>query len=210
MQKVIPAILTNDPKQLQEKLTLFKSHTNWFHIDVVDGIFAPNTTCNLFELGEVHQYANLEIHLMVQNPEKYFEDCRSVGAKRVVFHAEATKDLTGAGEKARSFGFQMGIAINLQTEISVIESVKNSIDSLLLMSIVPGFQGQEFIPSVLAKTREARKLFPEMLIGVDGGIGKDNIKEVFSAGASYAVVGSKIMKAENPIEALRELEEMVR
>jgi len=201
MQKVIPAILAIDPADLQKKLQMLKGHTNWIHIDIMDGKFVPNTSVNLFELGEAAQHFNLEIHLMVQEPEKYFEDCAAIHAKRVICHWEANPNLAG------EHPFQKGIALNPETEVPSFETKPNSI---LLMSVHPGFQGQEFVSSALEKAKHIREKFPEMLMGMDGALGKENIKQAFEAGINYAVVGSNIVKAENPAQALKNLEEMIK
>ena len=202
MQKVIPAILATDSADLQEKLQMLKEHTNWVHIDIMDGKFVPNTSINLSQLGEAAQKFNLEIHLMVQEPEKYFEDCAAIHAKRVICHWEANKpNLSG------DHPFQKGIALNPETEVPSFEIEPSSI---LLMSVHPGFQGQEFIPSALGKAKQIREKFPEMLMGMDGALGKENIKQAFKAGISYAVVGSNIVKTEDPAQALKNLEEMVK
>lgn len=209
MQKIISAILTADPEELKKQLLALKDKSNWVHIDIIDGVFAPNISVNLFELGEASHYFNLEIHLLVQDPEKYFDDCDAIGAKRVIIHQEATQNLQKVLERAGSHKFNTAVALNPQTQLAVLWPLKEKIQSLLIMSVNPGFQGQEFVASSIEKVREARTLFPEMLIGIDGGISKENIKEVFNAGISYAVVGSNIVKAEHPAEALRELEEMI-
>ena len=99
MQKVIPAILTADSVELRDGLRVLREQTKWVHIDIMDGKFVPNTSINLFELGEANLFFNLEMHLMVENPEKYFEDCKEIGAKRVIFHAEATEDIARVLEK---------------------------------------------------------------------------------------------------------------
>jgi len=201
MQKVIPAILTSDPADLREKLQSLKEHTKWVHIDIMDGKFVENASITLSQLGEASQHFNIEIHLMVQEPEKYFEDCAAIHAKRVICHWEANKpDLSG------EHPFQKGIALNPETEIPIFETEP---DSILLMSVHPGFQGQEFIPSVLEKAKQIREKFPEMLIGMDGALGEENIKQAFEAGINYAVVGSTIIKAQDPAQALKNLEEMV-
>lgn len=200
MQKIVPAILTADPAQLKEQLGVLKGHSNWVHIDIMDGKFVPNTSISLFELGEAAQLFNLEIHLMVADPERYFEDCAAISAKRVICHWEAKPNLSG------DHPFQKGIALNPETEIPLFEIEPSSI---LLMSVHPGFQGQEFVPSVLEKVKQVREKFPEMLVGMDGALGEKNIKQAFEAGINYAVVGSKIVKAENPAQVLKSLEEMV-
>lgn len=201
MQKVIPAILTADPANLQKKLQMLKEHTKWVHIDIMDGKFVPNTSINLFQLGETAQQFNLEIHLMVQNPEKYFEDCAAIHAKRVIYHWEANPNFSD------DHPFQKGIALNPETEIPSFETEPGSI---LLMSVHPGFQGQEFVSSALEKAKQVREKFPEMLVGMDGALDQENIKQAFEAGINYAVVGSNIIKAEDPAQALKNLEEMIK
>ncbi|MBI1971601.1 MAG: ribulose-phosphate 3-epimerase [Candidatus Wildermuthbacteria bacterium] len=209
MQKIIPAILTSDPADLRTKLTLFKGQSNWLHIDIMDNKFVPNVSVNLFELGEASQHFNLEIHLMAQNPISYFEDCKEIGAKRVVFHYEAESDVEKVKKEAEKHEFQLGLALNPSTGVQPLAVFRNILDSVLLMGVEPGAQGHEFVPSTLLKAQETRKLCPDLLLGADGGIGEENIKAMFSAGVDYAVVGSKIMNTQDPVAAFRKLEEMV-
>lgn len=210
MQRIIPAILTAEPRELREGLKILRGHTSWVQIDIMDGTFVPNTSINLFELGEAYQFFNLEIHLMVQNPEKYLEDCKSVGAKRVIFHLEATESPAEVFHKMEEYRFQKAIAINPPTSVSKLPpSLVEKLDAVLLMSVNPGFQAQEFIASVLSKIQEIRKLKPNVLVGLDGGINAQNIRQVFDAGADYVGVGSAIMKADDPVAALRRLKELV-
>ena len=207
MQKVIPAILTSDSKELKEKLELFKGESQWMHIDVMDGKFVPNTSASLFALEDASEFFNLEIHLMVQNPAAYLEDCREIGAKRVVFHAETVENISAFLEKAQQFEFQTAVALNPETAISPFPEVLRNV---LLMAIHPGFQGQKFLPLVLQKIADTKKLSPQLIVGVDGGVKKENIQSVFQAGADYAVVGSGVMEAEDPVVAFKALEEMVK
>jgi len=209
MQKVVPAILTADPAELQEGLKVLRNQTKWVQIDIMDGRFVPNTSINLFELGEAYQFFNLEIHLMVQNPEKYFEDCKAIGAKRVIFHAEATDNIAGVLEEMEKYPFQRAVAINPETPVSVIAPYLEKLDIVLIMSVNPGFQAQEFIPGVLSKIAEIRRLKEDSIIGLDGGINEKNIKGVFKAGADYAGVGSAVIKTGDPAQALQNLENMV-
>jgi ribulose-phosphate 3-epimerase len=209
MQKVVPAILTADPAELQENLKVLKDHTKWVHVDIMDGRFVPNTSVNLFELGEAYRFFNLEIHLMVEHPEKYFSDCKEIGAKRVIFHAEATDNIAGVLEEMEKYPFQRAIGINPKTPVSMIASYIEKLDSVLLMSVHPGFQAQEFVGDVLSKIPEIRKIKPDITIGLDGGINETNIKNVFEAGADYADVGSAVMKAEDPTQSLTNLGHMV-
>ncbi|HEY4510027.1 MAG TPA: ribulose-phosphate 3-epimerase [Candidatus Paceibacterota bacterium] len=210
MQKVVPAILTADPVELIEGLRVLKGEASWVQIDIMDGKFVPNTSVNLFELGEASQFFNLEIHLMVEHPEKYLEDCKGIGAKRVIFHLEAADDPEAILQKMEEHGFQKAIALNPATPVSKLAPYIQKLDAVLLMSVNPGFQAQEFIPDVLKKIPEIRGLKPDILIGLDGGINEKNIKSVFEAGADYAGVGSAIMKSSDPVAALRHLEEIVK
>lgn len=209
MQRIIPAILTSDPIDLRKKLEILKGHTNWVQIDIMDGKFVPNSSASIFELGEAYEYFNLELHLMVENPEQYFQDCDEAGAKRVFFHYEATLNVQEALAKAKERQFHVGLAVNPATEIKIVSSYLREVDSILLLSVNPGFQGQEFIPSVIEKVKEIRERSPEILIGIDGGINESNIKQVFSTKIDYAAVGSGIWNTENPLETLKKLEEMV-
>jgi ribulose-phosphate 3-epimerase len=207
MQKIVPAILTADPADLRKKLELFQGHTNWLHIDVMDGTLVPGRTVNLFELGEASNFFNLEIHLMVEDPFKYFEDCSGIGAKRVIFHSEAVREQEPMLSELNSHEFQKGIALNPETQLSTNFAIAKNIDSVLIMGVEPGLQGRPFNPAVLAKVKNVKEMYPNVLCGVDGGIGEENIQSVFASGADYAVVGSHIMQAENPLKVFKSLEE---
>ena len=209
MQKVIPAILTNDAQKLQEQLEALKDQSHWVHIDIMDGTFVPAVSINLVELKEANQLFNLEIHLMVKEPEKYFEDCDAIGAKRVYFHLTGTKDPAAVLLSMKQYQFERGIAINPETTIDQLAPYARNIDSVLLLSIVPGAQGNTFIPEVAKKILEIKTLNEKILIGMDGGIGKANIQDIFTKGADYVVLGSAVWKAKDPIASLRELEGMV-
>lgn len=209
MQKVVPAILTSDPADLKEKLEIFKGHAKWMHIDIIDGTFVPRRTANLFELGEASKFFNLEIHLMVEDPFKYFEDCSGIGAKRVIFHEEAVRAKEPMLSALDAHAFQKGIALSKETSLAMVSAYAQKISSILVMGIEPGAQGRPFDPAVLQKIQEAKELYPNLLRGVDGGIGRENIQSVFANGADYVVVGSEIMQAEDPLSVFRALEEMV-
>ncbi|MCH8244329.1 ribulose-phosphate 3-epimerase [Patescibacteria group bacterium] len=209
MQKVVPAILTKDPSLLKDQLDALKNHTKWVQIDIMDGKFVPAVSVNISELGEASQFFNLEIHLMVKDPENYLEDCNAVGAKRVYFHLTGTKDPRVTLSLMEKYSFQRGIAINPETTVNQLAPYVKSADAVLILSVVPGEQGHEFIPSVTEKALQIRSFAPDVLIGMDGGIAKDNITKVFKGGVDYVAVGSSIWKTEDPIASLRELQEMV-
>ncbi|MBI4138088.1 MAG: ribulose-phosphate 3-epimerase [Candidatus Wildermuthbacteria bacterium] len=210
MQKIIPAILTLDSSALQKRLAVLRGKSKWVQIDIMDGTFVPNTSVGISELGEAFEEFNLEIHLMVLHPERYLEDCFSIGAKRVYVHAESAKELAEILLLMKKYPFDRGVAINPETPISGILKVANDVDALLVLGVVPGAQGHAFIPSTIQKIREARNAFPDMTIGVDGGVSEANVRDVFGAGVDYAVVGSGIWENEDPIAAFKKLEEMVK
>ncbi|OHA64628.1 MAG: hypothetical protein A2672_02780 [Candidatus Wildermuthbacteria bacterium RIFCSPHIGHO2_01_FULL_49_22b] len=209
MQKVVPAILTADPAELRRQLGVLKDRTKWVQIDIMDGKFVPSVSVNISELGEACQFFNLEIHLMVTEPEKYLEDCGAAGAKRVYFHWEGTKDPEKTLSLMGRYSFQKGVALNPETEIKMVAPLADKMDALLLLSVVPGAQGHEFVSSVLDKVSVVKHLVFDTLIGVDGGISEDNILGVFEKGADYVAVGSALWKSKDPLAALRKLEEMV-
>ena len=209
MQKVIPAILTKDGQELQRELHILKDQSRWVQIDIMDGKFVPNVSINLAELGEAHEFFNLEIHLMVENPESYFEDCKAAGAKRVYFHLEGTKDLAKTLSVMEKYEFQKGIALNPETSGEQLAPYMQQVGAVLLLSVVPGAQGHEFIPEVAEKISAIKALNEKLIVGMDGGIGKVNIQDIFTKGADYVATGSAIWKTEDPIASLRELEEMV-
>jgi len=209
MQKVVPAILTQNPAELQAQLGMLRNHTTWVQIDVMDGKFVSSVSVNISELGEAYQFFNLSIHLMVQNPESYLEDCNAVGAKRVYFHLTGTKDPQAMLSRMEQYQFRRGIAINPETTVDQLAPYVKNADAVLLLSVVPGVQGHEFIPSVAEKVQQIRALAPDVTIGMDGGIAKENITKVFQGGVDYVAVGSSIWKTEDPIASLRELQEMV-
>jgi len=212
MQKVIPAILTSDPEDLRAKLQLFKGESEWMHIDIMDGRFVPNVSVSVRDLLAPEGLAGdfrLEIHLMVQNPQAYLADCKAVGASRIIIHQEAAGDIEKALREMKAYGLQAGIALNPATPADAITRYTNDVASVLVMAVNPGSQGQEFMPSVLEKIPAIKKDFAQVLIGVDGGVGEENISQILQAGAEYAVVGSKIFAADDPKEAFKKLEGMI-
>ncbi len=210
MQHIIPAILEASAVDLAKKLTVLAGNTQWVHIDVMDGLFVPETSAPLSVLEKLEDGFDYEIHLMVQDPASYLALCSAASAKRVVFHIEGVKDVGRVFQDMQKYPFERGIALNPETPVDVVKKWRHQIDSLLLMAVHPGKQGQEFIPAVREKMRALRMFSPDVLLGVDGGMNEpEEFKKVFEAGADYAVVGSGIWKTADPVAALRKLEAMV-
>ena len=170
MQKVLPANLTRDPYLLKCKLDALKNHTEWVQMYIMGGKFVPAVAVNISELGEASQFFNLEIHLMVKNSEHYLEDCNAVGAKRVYFHLTGTEDPRVTLSLMEKYSFQRGIAINPETTVNQLAPYVKSADAVLILSVVPGEQGHEFIPSVPEKALQILSFAPDVLIGVYGVI----------------------------------------
>ncbi|MDP2640928.1 MAG: ribulose-phosphate 3-epimerase [Candidatus Yanofskybacteria bacterium] len=203
MQKVIPAILTADPAYLKERLDLFRGESEWLHIDIIDGVFVPNFSVPVLALDGAAAHFHLEMHLMVADPVAYLKDCEAIGAKRVVFHIEAIDHPQEVLKKAKQYSFQVGLALSPGTDPGQAAGFADSIDWGLVLGVVPGFQGQKIIPSRLRSISELKATVP--VVSFDGGITEENIREVFAAGADYVLVGSAIMRAEDPVAAFHKL-----
>ena len=193
----MPAILTNSLPDLKKKLKRIRDLSDWLQLDIMDGRFVKNISVNLADLKKIKFPKNLEIHLMVENPEKYFQDCQRLKAKRVIFHIEATKNPLKVLKEMKRYQFERGMALNPETKIEKIKPYLNQLDLVLFLGVTPGFQGQKFNPIVLGKIKNFRKIFPKIKIGVDGGINLENIKKISQAGADYLVVGSYLFQSKN-------------
>ena len=201
--EIIPAILTDDIEDFKEKISLVEKMGSWLQIDVGDGEFIENSTLNLKDLkGEIPKNLNVELHLMVLEPEKYFLDCHYLRAKRVIFHFESTLSPEAVLYEMQRFNFQKGIALDPETPPASISSFVRFLDCVLLLSVVPGAQGREF-QDVLWKIEVLRKLKKDLVIGIDGGIKLENLDYVLKFQPDYIVVGSGIFGEEDPIEAYK-------
>lgn len=205
-QKIVPAILTNDVEELRGKLALLKGESLWVHVDIMDGRFVSRVSLPLEAIEEFKGRFSFEIHLMVADPAKYFDACQAIGAERVVWHCEAVGDMDEMLKVARGYSFEVGVALRPETAASVVEPFLPRLDSVLFLGVEPGAQGNPFIPEVLEK---ARLLRGRTIVGVDGGVSMENLREVFYAGADYAVVGSAIWNTADPVESLRRMNEML-
>ncbi|MBI2574224.1 MAG: hypothetical protein HYV78_02435 [Candidatus Wildermuthbacteria bacterium] len=209
IHKIIPAILTNDLADMKGKLDILRGVSEWAQIDVADGVFVGNKTLFPSEFAGATYGFQLEIHLMARNPESYFDACAAMNACRVIFHLEAAPDLQKTLALLSQYEFKKGIAINPETPADSLLPHLASVDSVLLLTVQPGFQGREFISSVLEKVWTIKQAKTGIIVGVDGGIGFEHIQGVFGAGADYAVIGSAIWQSENPAQAFRKMSAMV-
>jgi ribulose-phosphate 3-epimerase len=166
-------------------------------VDIMDGKFAKNVSVSLKELRKIKIKYNLEIHLMVLNPERYFQDCKALGAKRVIWHMEAAKNPFKVLKEMEKYNFQKGIALNPETSVDKIKQFLSQVNTVLLLGVTPGFQGQTFQPAVLEKIKKLRQFSKKIKIGVDGGVNISNIGKIVKTGADILVVGSYLFEAKD-------------
>ena len=195
MPKIIPAILTNSVEDLRAKLRQIQGAVDWAQIDLMDGKFVNNASVSLKDLSRIKTKIKLEAHLMVLRPEKLFPDCQKAKIKRVIFHFEAVKNLNEILRTTKKYNFQIGIALNPETAVSKIKPYLDKVNYILLLSVHPGFSSQKFIPLVLKKIKDLKKIAPQIKIGVDGGINAENVKQIAATGADYLMAASAVFSA---------------
>ncbi|PYS32421.1 MAG: ribulose-phosphate 3-epimerase [Acidobacteria bacterium] len=214
MIEIAPSILSADFSRLGEQIkTVERAGASLLHVDVMDGRFVPNITVGLPVVKAISRATQLPIdaHLMIVEPARYVESFVKAGAQMVSIHIEADPHAHRTLTAIRAAGAQAGVAINPATSLAALEEAIKFVDFVLVMSVNPGFGGQEFISSSLDKVRRLRKMLDERglkaRIEIDGGIDQDNVAEVAGAGAEIIVSGSAIFGAPDPAVALRELRE---
>lgn len=204
--EIVPAILSHNIADAQNKLKLVEPFVSRVQIDVMDGQFVDNKTLSVDEYAGIETSLIREIQLMVKNPEAYLNDCKNFGIDLVEFHLESQGNIWNAIQKARSLGLKVGIALNPDTPLERAKEYLQSVDLVLLMSVHPGFGGQEFIPQTLDRIRLLRAMWPNGVIEVDGGLKEGIVGQCAKAGANFLVVGVGIFGQENPVEAIKDLQ----
>ena len=214
MIKIAPSILSADFSKLgEEVIKLNDAGADFIHIDVMDGEFVPNITFGMPVIKAIRNKTNkvFDVHLMINNPQRYIDDFIEAGADIITLHYESEKHLDRAIQYIKSKGIKAAVALNPATPTVVLKNIIGSLDMVLIMSVNPGFGGQSFIPYSLDKIREVKQMAIEannedILIQVDGGIDSNNVKDVVEAGANVIVAGSAVFKngnIEENIKALR-------
>jgi len=205
MIKISPSILASN-NRIESVKKLNNTNADYLHIDVMDGIFVPNTQMPINEILELEKYSTkpLDVHLMVCNPEEYINKLSNKNIEYITIHIEIDKDITFLINKIKSLGYKVGLSIKPNTNINSLIPYLDQIDLVLIMSVEPGFGGQQFMPNSLIKAQELRNINSNITIEIDGGIKDTNINEVKKY-IDIAVVGSYITNSNNYNEAINNL-----
>lgn len=207
-----PSLLAADFANLQRDIEMINtSDADWFHIDIMDGVFVPNISFGMPVLEAITKHAKktIDVHLMIVDPDRYINTFKELGSDILTVHYEACTHLHRTLQAIKAAGMKAGVALNPHTPISLLEDVINDIDMVCLMSVNPGFGGQSFIENTYSKIVQLKALIEKKgattLIEIDGGVTNKNAKQLVEAGADVLVAGNFVFKSSNPIQTIRDL-----
>lgn len=213
--KIAPSMLAADFANLERDIQMVnQSEADWFHLDIMDGVFVPNISFGMPVLKAMAQYTKktLDVHLMIVDPDRYVQAFADLGTDVLTVHAEACTHLHRTIQAIKDAGMQAGVALNPHTPVSVLEDVIADIDVVCVMSVNPGFGGQKFIQNTYAKVRKLRAMITAhksaTLIEIDGGVNATNCTDLVEAGADVLVAGSFVFSSENPTETIKNLRQV--
>ena len=212
---IAPSVLAADFGNLQRDIEMINnSEADWFHIDIMDGVFVPNISYGMPVLEAINRHAKktIDVHLMIIDPDRYIKTFKDLGTDILTVHYEACTHLHRTIQAIKAEGMKAGVALNPHTNVDLLEDVINDIDLVLIMSVNPGFGGQSFIENTYDKVRKLKALIDKKgastIIEVDGGVTDKNAKQLVEAGADALVAGSYVFKANNPTVTIASLKQL--
>ena len=212
---IAPSVLSADFANLQDDIEMInRSEADWFHIDIMDGVFVPNISFGFPVLKAIQKHAKkpLDVHLMIVDPDRYLQEFKQLGAENITVHIEACTHLHRTLHAIKDLGCRAGVAVNPHTPVTLLEDILEDIDLVCLMSVNPGFGGQKFIENTYQKIRALRAMAAGrndgLLIEVDGGVSNQNSLKLIQAGADVLVAGNSVFSAVNPISEISVLKSL--